>query len=58
MGQPRAEVIGALCLAGEGETVALSSRPSPSDCQGYATGCLHGALESSSPSLLEMLFPK
>jgi len=58
MGWPRTEVIDALCLAGEGEFAALSSRPSPSDCQGYATGCLHGALESYGPSLLEMLFLK
>lgn len=34
MGRPRAEVIDALCLAGEGEF----EEPSSTDCQGYATG--------------------
>lgn len=34
MGQPRTEVIDALCLAGEGEF----EEPCSSDCQGYATG--------------------
>lgn len=58
MGQPRTEVMDALCLAGEGEFAELSSRPAPSGCQRYSTGCLHGALESYSPSLLEMLFLK
>lgn len=29
-----------------GGSVMLASRLSPSDCQGYATGCLHGALEN------------